>query len=76
MGQITIYLDNETEQKLNAVIGNTKISKSKWIADLIRTKTETTWPETITKLAGSWKDLPEADIIRKQMGQDTPREPL
>lgn len=76
MGQVTIYLDNETERKLNAIIGNSKISKSKWISDLIRAKTATSWPQSIIDLAGAWKDLPLAEEIRENMGKDTQREPL
>ncbi len=76
MGQVTIYLDNETEAKLNALIGNKKISKSKWIAELIRTKAATSWPESVVELAGAWKDFPSVDKIRETIGQDTQREPL
>lgn len=76
MGQVTIYLDNETERKLNAIIGDSKISKSKWISDLIRAKTATSWPQSIIDLAGAWKDLPLAENLRENMGRDTEREPL
>ena len=76
MGQVTIYLDNETERKLNAIIGDMKVSKSKWISDLIRTKTATSWPESIIKLAGAWNDLPTAEEIRENRGTDATRETL
>jgi len=76
MGQVTIYLDAKTEQKLNAIIGNEKLSKSRWIADLIRAKTETSWPESIVQLAGAWKDLPLAEEIREGAGPDSYREVL
>ena len=76
MGQITIYLDAETVSKLNAIVGDLNVSKSKWIADLIRAKTATSWPEGIIKLSGAWKDLPMAETIRDDMGLDVTREPL
>jgi len=76
MGQVTIYLDNETEQKLNAIIRNSKVSKSKYISELIRAKTSTSWPESVVQLAGAWKDIPEASTLREEIGQDIPREPL
>lgn len=76
MGQVTIYLDNETERKLNAIVGETPVSKSKWISDLIRTKIASSWPESIIKMAGAWKDMPLADDIRNTMGEDTKREIL
>ena len=76
MGQVTIYLDTETEKKLNQVVKKSGLSKSKWIASLIRDKTTGTWPESIIQLAGKWKDLPTAETIRKDMGSDISREPL
>ena len=76
MGQVTIYLDKETEEKMNKIVKKSGLSKSKWIASLIRDKTTGTWPESIVQLAGRWKDLPGADEIRKDMGTDANREPL
>lgn len=76
MAQVTIYLDSETEKKMQKIIKKRRISKSKWIADLIKEKTATTWPETITNLAGAWADMPTAEEIRKKMGRDIGRESL
>jgi hypothetical protein len=76
MGQVTIYIDDDTERKLLNMIDKSGISKSKWIAELIREKTSTTWPENVVKLAGAWSDLPTAEEIRKEMGKDADREPL
>lgn len=76
MGQVTIYIDTETEKKLNQIVKKSGLSKSKWIAGLIRDKTTGTWPESIIQLAGQWKDLPTAETIRKGMGSDVNREPL
>ncbi len=74
MGQVTIYLDPETERKMQAMVKESGMSKSKWIADLIRENTADVWPENIKQLAGTWKDLPTADEIRKDLGQDLERE--
>ena len=76
MGQVTIYLDSETEQKMNTIIKKTGISKSKWISELIKQKITTTWPENIVKLAGAWTDLPTAEDIRKNMAADADRESI
>jgi predicted transcriptional regulator len=76
MAQVTIYLDSETERKMQKIIKKRRISKSKWIADLIKEKTATTWPETIVELAGAWTDFPTAEEIRKKMGRDIKRESL
>ena len=76
MGQVTIYLDPETEKKMQAMVKESGVSKSKWIANLIREKTTDVWPENIKQLAGAWKDLPTAEEIRKELGQDLERESL
>jgi len=76
MGQITIYLDSETEKKMLNTIKKSGKSKSKWVADLIREKTAGSWPENIINLAGAWSDLPTAEEIRKEMGHDVKRESI
>jgi hypothetical protein len=76
VGQVTIYLDPETEKKMQAMVKESGISKSKWIANLIREKTTDVWPENVKQLAGAWKDLPSADEIRKELSQDLERESL
>jgi hypothetical protein len=76
MGQVTIYLDNETEKKLNLAVKKAGISKSKWIAEKIQEKISTTWPESIREIAGAWDDLPTAEEIRADMAKDNEREPI
>ncbi len=76
MGQITIYLDAETEKRLTRAIKNGGISRSRWIADLIKEKVATSWPENVAALAGAWSDMPTAEEIRKGFGKDVKREPL
>lgn len=76
MGQITIYLDSETEKRLSGVVKKGGVSKSRWIADLIKEKVSTAWPEKVAELAGSWSDLPTADELRKDLDEDAKREPL
>ena len=76
MGQVTIYLDKETERKMSNIVKKSGTSKSKWIAKLIQEKTSSTWPESIHMLAGAWNDLPNIDEIRKSIGVDAEREPL
>jgi hypothetical protein len=76
MGQVTIYLDSETENKMLNMIEKSGISKSKWIAELIREKTANAWPENVKKLAGAWEDLPMAEEIRKDMANDAERESI
>ncbi|MFO7802190.1 MAG: CopG family transcriptional regulator [Desulfovermiculus sp.] len=58
MGQVTIYLDPETERKLQAFLEGRKISKSKWISSLIKEKTSAEWPERIKRLARGLEGFP------------------
>jgi hypothetical protein len=76
LGQITIYLDKETEYKMNQIVKQKKVSKSKWIAGLIQQKTTTHWPEHLVVLAGAWRDFPTSEKIRKDLGEDSNREML
>lgn len=76
MGQITIYLDTDTEKRLATVVKQGGVSKSRWIADLIKEKVATRWPDDIAALAGAWSDLPTAEEIRNDDGKDVEREPL
>lgn len=78
MGQVTLYLDPETESKMKTAAKSAGMSQSRWVADLIREKTATQWPETISKLGGAWadEDFPTLEEIRAGMGKDVPRESL
>ncbi len=76
MGQVTIYLDSETEKKMLNIVKKRGVSKSKWISDLIKEKTSQTWPDQIIELSGAWRDLPTAEELRTGMGKDAKREPL
>lgn len=76
MGQVTIYLDDETERKMIANARAMKLSKSKWIANVIREKLVDEWPATVRELPGSWPDFPSADEIRDGADGDVERESL
>ncbi len=76
MSQVTIYLDEETEQRMDRAAREAGLSRSRWIADLIRKKTTDEWPGSFRRLIGSWEDFPEVEEIRSGLGQDSPREPL
>lgn len=74
MGQVTIYLEDEVEEKMSVAAKSEQISKSKWVAALIKEKVVSEWPESIARLAGAWKDLPLAEEDRANLGQDVERE--
>ena len=52
------------------IVKKSGLSKSKWIADRIKEKTTNTWPDSVVKLSGAWKDLPTAEEIREGMGSE------
>ncbi len=76
MGQVTLYLDSETEQKMKSAAGEAGVSNSRWVAGLIREKTNDQWPASIVELAGAWPDMPSLEKIRSDEGEDVPRELL
>ena len=74
MGQVTIYLDDETDSLLKSAVKSTGISKSKWIAEAIRKRARGEWPREVIDLAGAWPDFPDLNEIRSQYGKDVERE--
>lgn len=76
MGQVTIYLDDETEQRMTAQAKAMRVSKSKWIANAIRDKLVGEWPQAVREMPGSWTDFPTLEEIRETTKKDTSRETL
>jgi len=76
LGQVTIYIDDETEKKMMASVKAEKISKSKWISNVIREKVAKEWPASVRELEGVWTDFPSIEAIRSGTGEDARREKL
>jgi hypothetical protein len=76
MGQVTIYLDDEIEKRMTANAKAMKLSKSKWIANVIREKLVDEWSPNVRQLAGSWEDFPTLEEIRETGQRDVTREAL
>lgn len=76
MGQVTIYLDDETESRLKASARSQGVPVSRWIAELVRERTATEWPESVRRLAGAWPDFPDTETLRSGQGADLQREPF
>ncbi len=76
MGQITIYLDEETSALLRAAVKASGASQSQWVADAVRSRVRNDWPETVRALAGAWRDFPGIEQIRGSKGTDAVREKL
>ena len=76
MGQVTLYLDNETEEKMKEAAKTAGVSQSRWVADLIREKAAAEWPASVVQMAGAWAedDFPSLEEIRQGLPPDLPRE--
>ena len=76
MAQVTIYLDDETEEKARAAARSKGVSLSKWVAERVRQGALSDWPDYVRELAGAWSDLPSAEQLRKLKGRDARRRRL
>jgi len=75
MGQVTIYLDSETEARLKKAAKSSQTSVSKWVALMIQNQIKNEWPRDIENLVGCWKDdFPSLDEIRSNNVKDIKRE--
>jgi hypothetical protein len=76
MGQITIYLDDETERLVKRHVKSSGESASRWIAEAVRKRASDEWPADILALFGTWKDedFPDTSTLRARYGNDVPRE--
>ncbi|AKJ94802.1 MULTISPECIES: hypothetical protein [Thioalkalivibrio] len=75
MGQVTIYLDNDHEQRLKRAAQSAGIPVSRYVARLVEENTRTEWPDSVRTLAGQWNDFPTAEELR-DTPPDSPREAL
>lgn len=74
MAQVTVYMDDDTVERMRAAAKQAGLSMSAWLAGLVRERTADTWPAEVSSLAGAWSDFPSLDEIRSVEGVDTPRE--
>jgi hypothetical protein len=75
MGQVTIYLDADSEKRLKEAAAVAGMSVSRWVAHLIEERTRTQWPHAVREAAGAWRTFPDREEIAP-LGEDIPREPL
>lgn len=73
MGQVTIYLNEAAERRVRAAARKSRRSVSRWIAELVESRTRADWPPEVRQLAGSWPDFPDRDELRTLIGKDQPR---
>ncbi|MBN9427166.1 MAG: ribbon-helix-helix protein, CopG family [Burkholderiales bacterium] len=72
MTQITLYLDEATEALLTRAAAASGLSKSRWVAELIRQHARDTWPAECTALAGAFPDFPLREEVPALVA-DVPR---
>jgi hypothetical protein len=75
MSHITLYLDRETERFVRTAARRSRLSVSRWISSTVRRTAKETWPESVRRLSGAWRDFPTAEQLRADTGTDVPREP-
>lgn len=73
MGQVTLYLDAQTERRVAQAARRAKLSKSRWVSGLIHEKIHAEWPDEFLKLAGAFPDFPTVAQLRAANGKDHPR---
>jgi hypothetical protein len=73
MAQITLYIDDATQQRLREAAAHSQLSQSQFVAELIRKATASEWPPQVLDLAGSLPDFPLADELRAGLPPDVPR---
>jgi hypothetical protein len=63
--QITLYIDEETDAKARAAARAAGVSYSKWVAELIRSRTRDEWPRPDFPLRatdGDTVDVPRVSL--------------
>jgi hypothetical protein len=73
MSQITLYLDDATQALVEQAARANGVSKSRWVADLIRTYAAHDWPQDCLALAGRFADFPLREDAPAQQVADVPR---
>ena len=79
MSQITLYLDDATQALVDQAAQAHGLSKSRWVADIIRKHPGHEWPQDCLALAGGFADFPLRELLREQspasLPADVPRRP-
>ena len=73
MSQITLYLDDATQALVEQAAKANGVSKSRWVADIIRTYAAHDWPQDCLALAGRFADFPLREDTATAQPADVPR---
>lgn len=72
MPHITLYLDDATQALVERAAKAHGVSKSRWVADIIRTHAAHDWPQDCLALAGRFADFPLSDEAQAHTAADVP----
>jgi hypothetical protein len=73
MAQITLYLDDATQALVDQAAQAQGLSKSRWVADIIRKYAAHEWPQDCLALAGCFADFPLREQSPAAPPADVPR---
>ncbi|MBK6614005.1 CopG family transcriptional regulator [Ottowia sp.] len=74
MSQITLYLDDATQVMVDQAAQASGLSKSRWVAEIIRKYASHEWPQDCLNLAGRFADFPlREDAPPAPAAADVPR---
>jgi hypothetical protein len=73
MSQITLYLDDATQSLVEQAAQAHGVSKSRWVAELIRKHAAHEWTADCLALAGRFPDFPSREDVPTPTAPDTPR---
>ena len=73
MSQITLYLDDATQALVEQAAQANGLSKSRWVAEIIRKYAAHEWPQDCRDLAGRFADFPLREERPAASADDVPR---
>jgi predicted transcriptional regulator len=73
MSQITLYLDDATQELVDQAAQANGVSKSRWVAEIIRKYAAHEWPQDCLALAGQFADFPLRETSATEQSTDVPR---
>jgi hypothetical protein len=74
MSQITLYLDDATQALVEQAAQANGLSKSRWVAEIIRKYAAHEWPQDCLALAGRFADFPLHEEGSASQPADVPRQ--
>lgn len=74
MSQITLYLDDATQALVEQAAQADGVSKSRWVAEIIRKYAAHEWPRDCLSLAGQFVDFPLREESPAAQAADVPRQ--